>query len=282
MPASAAYGATVDVLTYVVPMLASAIDYTDLEDARTSLSGFIDSSTALTGRGKVEWAGDSTSTFELYVDKTSLTVSNVARTSGVVTVTTSAAHGLVAGDRVKVTATTNTGINGTYVIASAPTTTTFTYAKAGDNITSGADTGSVLKGLLKLDGTDKAIRIMGLTGIPKNVDTQSDQSMVLDPELSGTMITVASSNSYSFPISGLVDRKSYAWKIMTALSEYAVIPGLAAKILRVGPAGSTEAVIGFGRFSSISEDGDAGALQKFSGNFEAIGPLRTLPDNTGI
>lgn len=279
---SAAYGATVDVLTYVVPILASAVDYSALETARTDLTSFIDTSAAHQGRGLVVWSGDSASTFELWVNKTSLTITNVALTSNVVTITTSAAHGLAQGDRVKVTAGTNTSVNGTYTVATVPTTTTFTYAKTGTNITGGADTGTVLKGLLKLDGTDKAIRIQGLTGIPKNVDTQTDQSMTLDPELSGTMITVASSNSFSFPVSGLVDRKSFAWKIMTALSEYAVIPGLAAKILRVGPAGSSEAIIGYGRFTGISEDGEAGNLQKFSGTFQAIGPLRTIPDNTGL
>jgi hypothetical protein len=95
------------------------------------------------------------------------------------------------------------------------------------------------------------------------------------------MIQVASSNSFSYAINGLVDRKSYAWKLLTMVSEYGVIPGLAVKFLRQGPAGSSEAQIGFGRVS-VSEDGEAGTLQKFTGTISMIGAARTIPDNTGL
>lgn len=282
MPA-ATYGATVDVITHMVPMLASLIDSDQLEAARTSLSAFIDTSTALTGRGRLEWSGVGTeaSPFVSFANKVNLTISNVARATNVTTITTSATHGLVVGDRVQVTAVTNTSVNGVFTVASAPTTTTFTYANTGATITSGVDTGTVAKGLLKLDGTDRAIRIMGLTGIPRSTDTQTDESLTLDPEDNGATIQVASSNSFSYAISGLVDRKSYAWKMLTMVSEYGVIPGLAVKFLRQGPAGSSEAQIGFGRVT-VSEDGDAGTLQKFSGTISMIGAARTIPDNVGL
>jgi len=72
------------------------------------------------------------------------TISNVAITSNVVTITTSAAHGYLTNDSVTVTATTQTTVNGTYTIVSVPTSTTFTYAKTASNISSIADTGSVV------------------------------------------------------------------------------------------------------------------------------------------
>lgn len=75
---------------------------------------------------------------------TSRTISNVARTSNVVTITTSAAHGFTAGQSVRVSATTNTGLNGTFTIASVPSTTTFTYSQTGTDIASGADSGSAV------------------------------------------------------------------------------------------------------------------------------------------
>lgn len=280
--AANAYGATINVLTYMVPMLASAVDSDQLETARTNLSGFINTSTALQGRGIVDWSGVGTdaSPFVAFVDRVNLSITNVARASDVVTITTSAPHNLTTGDRVQVAAVTNTTINGVYTIATSAATT-FTYTKAGTNITSGADTGTVAKGILKLDGTDKAIRIMGLTGIPRSTDTQTDESLTLDAEDNGATIQVASSNSFSYAISGLVDRKSYAWKMLTMVSDYGVLPGLAVKFLRIGPAGSTEAQIGFGRVS-VSEDGDAGTLQKFSGTISMIGSARTIPDNTGL
>jgi hypothetical protein len=75
---------------------------------------------------------------------TARTITNVAVTSNVVTVTTSAAHGFTVGQIVTVGANTNVSINGSaIVIASTPLTTTFTYARTMGNITSGADTGTV-------------------------------------------------------------------------------------------------------------------------------------------
>jgi hypothetical protein len=68
-------------------------------------------------------------------------ISNVARTTNVVTITTSTVHGYTVGDVVTVAAVTNTGVNGSFTIASTPLTTTFTYAQTGTNITSVADTG---------------------------------------------------------------------------------------------------------------------------------------------
>ncbi len=72
-----------------------------------------------------------------------VSITNVALTSNVVTITTAVAHGLGTGQVVTVAATTNTAVNGTYTIASVPSTTTFTYALTASNITSVADTGTV-------------------------------------------------------------------------------------------------------------------------------------------
>jgi len=62
-------------------------------------------------------------------------VTNKALTSNVATLTTSAAHGLAVGMEIAVTGVDAT-FNGTYTIASVPTTTTFTYAKTAANVTS--------------------------------------------------------------------------------------------------------------------------------------------------
>ena len=70
-------------------------------------------------------------------------ITNVALTSNVATITTSTAHGYKTGDRVTVDAINNT-FDGTYTITGAPTTTTFTYAKTADNVTSIAETGGTV------------------------------------------------------------------------------------------------------------------------------------------
>ncbi|MEI6374705.1 MAG: hypothetical protein WCP26_13065 [Actinomycetes bacterium] len=75
---------------------------------------------------------------------TSKTVSNVALTSNVATITTSAAHGLVIGQPVTISGlTAGTALNGSYLVATVPTTTTFTVAKTNANITSAASSGTV-------------------------------------------------------------------------------------------------------------------------------------------
>jgi hypothetical protein len=59
---------------------------------------------------------------------TAKTVSNVLLQANVATITTSAVHGYIAGDYVTVNASNNV-FDGSYVVVSAPTTTTFTYSR---------------------------------------------------------------------------------------------------------------------------------------------------------
>ena len=70
----------------------------------------------------------------------SITNSKIA--TNVATITTSTEHGLGVGQVVTVAAVTNTEVNGTFTIASVPSTTTFTYSKSGTNVDT-ADTGTV-------------------------------------------------------------------------------------------------------------------------------------------
>lgn len=65
--------------------------------------------------------------------KTTKSISNKALANNTATLTTSTAHGFVAGKTVKITGVDST-FNGTYVIATVPTTTTFTYSKTASNV----------------------------------------------------------------------------------------------------------------------------------------------------
>ena len=96
------------------------------------------------------FAGGATKLFKLdsgdlsldSVVKASRTITNVAKTSQVVTITTSVAHGFSIGDSVTVAATSTTAVNGTFNVDTV-TSTTFTYAQSGGNISSTSDTGTV-------------------------------------------------------------------------------------------------------------------------------------------
>jgi hypothetical protein len=70
------------------------------------------------------------------------TVTNKALTSNVATLTTSAAHGLAVGMEI-VVAGVDATFNGTYTIATVPTTTTLTYAKTAADVPSAAATGTI-------------------------------------------------------------------------------------------------------------------------------------------
>jgi hypothetical protein len=69
------------------------------------------------------------------------TVNNKALTTNVATLTTAAVHGLTAG-QVVVVAGVDATFNGTWLIASVPTTTTFTYAVTHADVGTAAATGT--------------------------------------------------------------------------------------------------------------------------------------------
>lgn len=95
--------------------------------------------------------------FYRWFDELTRAVNNKARTSGVVTLTTSVNHGYEVGQTV-VIAGVDAACNGTYVITSVPTPTTFRYTKAGDDIASSvvAPAGSAVRQRGHLDVDDFA------------------------------------------------------------------------------------------------------------------------------
>jgi hypothetical protein len=126
---------------------------------------------------------------------TALTVSNVALTSNVATITTSAVHGLAIGQPVVLTSVSVSGtvFNGSYTVTSVPSTTTFTYAKTNANITSAAATGSVapnrtMSGTLTFNGgtlTVAAGAAFAMTGATTTAITRTSATTAFS--LSGTL-----------------------------------------------------------------------------------------------
>ncbi len=70
------------------------------------------------------------------------TITTVAVTSNVATITTSTAHGLQVGDVITNTGLTHTALNVTAVVVAIPTTATFTFAVVTANVASVADAGT--------------------------------------------------------------------------------------------------------------------------------------------
>jgi hypothetical protein len=95
---------------------------------------------------RASWAPTGRQGFYTWHGDISKTISNSARTGTTATLTTSTAHGFVAGDTVVVSGTNgNPSLEGTWTITAVPTTTTFTYTTTtSGTITSAVDTGTAL------------------------------------------------------------------------------------------------------------------------------------------
>ncbi len=110
---------------------------------------------------------------------TSRTVSNKALAANVATLTTTAAHGFVAGEQVRVTGVDAT-FDGVYLIASTPSATTFTYGRTAADVASAASGGTALStGITAAVGTfheEDAGRAITGTGIPAGATVASVQS----------------------------------------------------------------------------------------------------------
>lgn len=98
--------------------------------------------------------GTNIGTATLTTNVITASVSNKALTSNVATLTTSAAHNFIVGQTATITGVDAT-FNGTYTIASVPTTTTFTYAKTAADVASAvvSPVGTAQSSQLTVNGT---------------------------------------------------------------------------------------------------------------------------------
>jgi hypothetical protein len=92
-------------------------------------------------------SGDAKSYYDAGTHHAASTITNVAVASNVVTITTSAAHGIAVGDVVTITGLTHTALNRNATVTSVPTTTTFMFSLTTPNVASVPDTGLVTPNL---------------------------------------------------------------------------------------------------------------------------------------
>jgi hypothetical protein len=125
----------------------SAVDYSASasEDLTNVFAAKIDNDVTVFAGGltKLFKLDSSTLALDSVGKSASRTISNVALTSNVATITTASAHGYSTGDSVTVDASNNV-FDGSYAITTVPTSTTFTYAKVNANVPSAVATGTVI------------------------------------------------------------------------------------------------------------------------------------------
>ena len=111
-------------------------------------------------------------------------ISNKALTSNVATLTTTTTHNLTAGQVVAITDIDST-FNGTYAVASVPTTTTFTYAKVATNVSSAAIAGPLTVTNKQRTGTTATLT----TSTVHSLDVGQTVTIVsVDSELNGKVV----------------------------------------------------------------------------------------------
>jgi hypothetical protein len=128
-------------------------------------------------------------------------VTNKALTSNVATLTTAVAHGLSVGQTVGITNVDAT-FNGTFVVLSVPTTTTFTYAKTATDVVSAAVTSSWTI-------TNKSLNVNTLVADTATITTSTSHGFVagnyvtisgVDTTFNGTyeVLTVPTTTTFTY------------------------------------------------------------------------------------
>jgi hypothetical protein len=287
MPSTVDYAAALDIQHFIVPMRLASVA---LEDAATAaannganLSAWLDAANAISGTGAVSTSGEA-STFQLNVNGVVRTVTNAALATNVVTLTLDAAAGVPVGDRITVAALPSPFVscNGTFTVTGVTTASPFTvsYALTGANIASAAvAAGTVTTGLYPLDGTGKPIQLLNVTGAPLSTQEQDEKVLTHDQVTRGASISIGINTDSSIAFKGMTVHKSVDHKIMEVIRQLGVAEKLAVKYLRVGPGGTTERKLCYGRITSKQEEGDAGALVKYGASLVVLGQVYTIYDN---
>ncbi len=145
------------------------------------------------------------------------------RSSNTVTLTTTAAHGLVVGDTILVTGVTDTSFNGFFTVKTVPLTTTVTYVQVGANATSGS--GSLTTNVVAPHGTTGSTtynyQIVGL-------DASGGYSAASSNFQTTTAVATLTVNNYNF----------LHWKFLTGAVGYIIYSdkGLGGALTCVGTA----------------------------------------------
>lgn len=269
---------------YVVPILASDLELNlttrlaEMNKGGLGAGKFIDNTSPISPTAPLVTVGSGAG-FKIASLDLSKTISNVALATNIATVTTSATHGLVAGDVIRISNCSNALFNGTHAVISAPSTTTLTFALTANNVSSAAATGSLFGGeALPLDGSAAPVRILSLNNASPTESETEESYVTYDNEVMAFDVSEATGMGLTWAMAGKVVFGSAGYEMMRILSgEQKVSTGLMLKYARRGPNGFTETTYGFGRFTGFTGEDTANTLIKYSNGIKAYGPFRRDP-----
>jgi len=261
---------------YFVPVLSTAVDLTQLDLGGLGAGKFIDDTTLISNDALISKSGTG-STFRLFADKVSKTVTKAAVATNVATLTFAAAHGFTNGSVISVAdlPAPFAALNGTRTITAVTTSTPFTltFAFTAANITEAVvAAGTASSGIIALDGTAKPIRLLGLMNAAPS-ETESDETIdTYDDEAKSYEISIGTKKGFSWSLEGVTDHMDAAYQLLRICSKESVREKLMIKYCRVGPTGFAETTYGYGRFTGFEETPPAGGIVKWSSGIKAYGP----------
>jgi len=179
--------------------------------------------------------------------------------------------------------TTATGTSASTAFLKTDTTTAgdgLNIAAADSTIAYNASTGifTVESTAYNMDGTDKPLRLYGLTNAALETDTNSEDVITYDDETRGFNVSVATSKSWTVTLEGVADFKDAAYQVLRLTEQNTVANSLRVKFVRVGPTGTDETIYGYGTLSGYSESVEAGSIVSWSAELVGYGPYKLAID----
>lgn len=123
-----------------------------------------------------------------------------------------------------------------------------------------------------MDGTDKPVKLYGLTNAALETDTNSEEVVTYDSDTGGFNLTLPTSKTWSISLSGVADFKDAGYQILRLTEQNTVKDALRVKFGRVGPTGTTEAIYGYGTLSGYTESIEAGSIVSWEATLDGYGP----------
>jgi hypothetical protein len=160
-------------------------------------------------------------------------------------------------------------------LSSASVDTAFTGITAADDATNGfIDTTSLATGAVTytagvftvggevytMDGTDKPVRLAGLTTASLETDTGTEDVYTYDNDTRGFNQAVATTKNFSISLAGVADFKDTGYQILRLTEANTVGDSLRVKLVRVGPTGTTESIYGYGTLTGYTESNEVSSI----------------------
>lgn len=171
-----------------------------------------------------------------------------------------------------------TGVTGGVGTAAGSFVNTTSLVAASDTVSYSGGIFTVESTAYDMDGTDKAVRLSGLTNAALQTDTNSEDVVTYDSSTGGFNLSLPTSKTWSVSLAGVADFKDAGYQILRLAERNTVADALRVKFARIGPTGTVECVYGYGTLSGYSESIDAGSIVSWEATVQGYGAYRLTLD----